>query len=110
MNNEKKNMQNKEFNSYSKEEQVLKEIFSKTKIEYINEHFLEFNFEDKSLLIFDDLNNNVTFDIEIIYDEFKNHGIDTKLNENEISEKIKKLMNELFNIDNLNHITPNRVF
>ncbi|MEI6754068.1 MAG: hypothetical protein WCK78_13000 [Paludibacter sp.] len=97
-------MKTNKLNKLSKEEQVLREIFSNTKMKYINEHFFEFNFGYKSLLTYDDLNNNVTYDIEIIYEEFRNRDINRLLTLDELSETIKKLMKEVFNIDNLNHI------
>jgi hypothetical protein len=93
-----------DISNLSEEEQVLREVFSKTKMRFLNEHFLEFNFGDKFLLEYDDLNNNVSFDIEMIYEEFKSSKIETKLNETEISVIIKKLMKEVFNIDGLNNV------
>lgn len=106
--NIEKNIQYKEFNRTSKEEQVLREIFLNTKLEYINEHFLVFNFGDKLLLTYDDLNNNVIFDIEMIYDELKINHVDyLNSKTDEISETIRKLMSEVFNIENIANLTPN---
>lgn len=100
--------QQSELINVSKEEQILREIFSKTKMEYVNEHFLEFNFGDKLLLTYDDLNNNVSFDIEIIYEELKINHVDyLNLKTDEISEIIRKLMSEVFNIENLVNLKPN---
>lgn len=104
-----KNTKDSRLDSTSKQEQVLNEIFSNTNMEYLNEHLLELNFGNNSLLIYNDLLNSVEFDIQAISDEFRIRSIDQILTSDELAESIKRVMSKVFNIDNISSITSNSV-
>lgn len=73
-------------------------------MQFINENFLEFIYDDISFMCYNELGNTLTFEIDFIYNEFKNYGLYESITPKEISVIIEKLMMERFKIGNLNSI------
>lgn len=95
------------YSRMSKEEKVLREIFSNTKMTYLNEHILEFYYKDNFLLEYDDNHNIIIYDIDMIFSEFQYYDfvdVDEILTPNETTNIITKLMDEYFNITNVSEV------
>ena len=90
------------YNRISKEEKVLMEIFSSLQLKYVNENIINFYYNDYYLIEYIIDSCIIVYDIDKIFIEFKNNGIVDNIQKDKVTEIVKKLLFEYFNINKIN--------